>query len=379
MSATHDNMENDADVVNCLNFEKIFYHPEHLQALLDTGEAFPLHLELGVVNYCNHDCAFCYAARSRADVRGKKRENIDTVRIVEIIAEMAGHGLRSVTLVGSGEPTLHPAIDTLLRKIHEHEVDVAMFTNGSKLQGAAARAVLDCCTFVRISLTGATPEVHHRVHGTNDYEKITENIRQLVRARGVQHHPTIGIQFILASYSATDAVRAAEQARDMGVDYFEIKPCFPAPEKGDQPSNELSTDEALAIMEQAEAYETPEFRVFTKAQQVATVFARSDDRTYDDCLGSCTCTCIETDLRQYICDNQKSEDFCIGSLRDRSFSELWNSEQRKRIIASLNVHRCPPGCRMDPLNRIIYDIRTGGRSVPIDLPPAAPGIHANFL
>ena len=73
-----------------LSFEKIFYHKEHLNEVLSgSTEVFPIHVELGLTNFCNHNCEFCYAAGSKftADP-SRKRVEIDTDRLGEIIREM---------------------------------------------------------------------------------------------------------------------------------------------------------------------------------------------------------------------------------------------------------------------------------------------------
>ena len=90
-----------------LSFEKIFYHKEHLNEVLSgSTEVFPIHVELGLTNFCNHNCEFCYAAGSKftADP-SRKRVEIDTDRLGEIIREMRSLGVRSTNLVGSGEST----------------------------------------------------------------------------------------------------------------------------------------------------------------------------------------------------------------------------------------------------------------------------------
>ena len=371
-----------------LSFEKIFYHGKHVEQVLNKGEAYPLHVELGLVNFCNHDCTFCYARRSMSEAKKIHKARMDRKRLDEVIKEMAGLGLKSVTLVGSGEPTIHPETAEIIRDIHSHGVDIALFTNGSGLRKSVNQAILDCCTFIRFSLTGASRKVHDLVHANNDYERIVENLRELSTMRGQKKFPTIGVQFVLASYSAEDVVKGAIQARDIGVDYYEIKPVYPSIDAADtegiefddvQLPNDLSIKEAHKLMDEAKKLETENFKVEAKYSQLTKVYKYVDDRNYHDCPGSLTTTTLEADFNLYICDNQKIPKFCFGNLTNNTFQEVWNSERRKEVLRELNVHECPPRCRMDPLNVIYQDVRDGAREVPEDVGDPDPEIHPNFF
>jgi len=364
--------------IDRLSFEKLYHFPDHLGALVADRDAYPIHMQIGPVNFCNHDCTFCYAARSMFDAREEPRARIDLPRLFEIVEEMRPLGLRAVTLVGSGEPTLHPRIADIITGLHDRGLDVGMFSNGSCVTDKTAQAIAEHMTFVRFSMTGASDDVHNLVHANGDFNRVVENIRRIVRARRGRM-PTLGTQFVLASYSAKDVIRGVELARDIGLDYFEIKPCYVAPNKPDQLPNTLSASESDDLVRQALEYATDDFQVYGKVEQHHAVLARCDDRRYDDCPGHKTTAVLEADLNLYICVNQKIADFCFGNLRESSFKDVWNSRRRRDILHKLNVHHCEPRCRQDPINNIVHEIRIGERTIPVDLPPPTPDQHINFL
>lgn len=364
--------------IDRLSFEKLFYFPEHLSSLVADEDAYPIHMQLGTVNFCNHDCTFCYAARSMFDGQGVDRTRVDVERLFEIIEETRELGLRSATLVGSGEPTLHPRIADIITGIHERGIEVGLFTNGSCISDRTAEAIADHATFVRFSLTGATPQIHNLVHANGDFERVIGNIEKIARARKGRF-PTLGSQFVLASYSAPDLVKGAELAKSLGLDYFEIKPCYVAPGKPDQLPNTLSITEAKALIDQAAAFADDNFQVYGKFDQLRKVFTDRDDRSYDDCPGHKTTAVLEADFNLYICVNHKIEKYCFGNLRDKSFSEVWHGSRRKEILESLDVHQCQPRCRQDPINKIVHEIRIGERIIPLNLPEPDPELHPNFF
>lgn len=368
-----------ADVsIDRLSFEKVFYFPDHLQALVDDKETYPIHMQLGPVNFCNHDCTFCFAARSMFDAQDVSRQRINVERLMEIIDEMVPLGLKSVTLVGSGEPTLHPRIDEIVTGLGERGVDVGLFTNGSCVTEKTAQALARYATFVRFSLTGATREVHDLVHANGDFDRCVENIKKIVDVRSGSF-PTLGSQFILASYSAKDLVKGAQLAKSLGLDYYEIKPAYDAPDKPDQMENTLSVEDALALVQEAESYADENFTVYGKGQQLEMVFLDKGKRKYDDCPGHKSTAVLESDLGLYLCVNQKISKFCFGNLADKSFKEVWHGQNRKEILKNLDVHQCMTGCRQDPLNNIVHEIRVGERVIPLNLSKPDPQIHVNFL
>ncbi len=371
-------MQTVSPTIDRLSFEKIAYFPEHLKCLVAGEEAYPVHVQIGPTNFCNHDCTFCYAARTMFDAKGVGRSRIDVSRLMEVMDEMKLHGLRAATLVGAGEPTLHPEIAEIIEGLGERGIEVAMFTNGSCITERTAKAIADYCTFVRFSLTGASKEVHDLVHANGDFDRVVENIDRIVKARH-RRLPTLGSQFVLASYSAKDLVKGAKLSKALGLDYYEIKPCYEAPGKPNQLENTLTYDESAELMAEAQQFEDDRFKVYAKYDQAQTVFINLDDRQYDDCPGHKSTAVLEADLEMYICVNQKIPDYSFGNLRDQSFEQIWKSERRQEVLRKLNVHECLPRCRQDPLNKIVHEIRMGTRMIPVNLPPPEPEQHINFI
>lgn len=364
--------------IDRLSFEKIFQFPQHLRNLVENVDDHPIHMQVGPVNFCNHNCTFCDAARSMFDAKAVPRTRINVERLMEIIEEMRELGLRAVTLTGSGEPTLHPDLDRIVRGIHERGIDVALFTNGSCMPEKTLDALLEHAAFVRFSLTGASSKIHDVVHESYDFERVITNIARIVEKRRGDR-PTLGSQFVLASYSAEEAVAGARLAKSLGLDYYELKPAYASPDKADQMANTLSIAEASLIMEEAKTVESEDFQVYAKMEQMESVFGNMDDRDYDDCPGHKTTTILEADFSLYICTNQKVPEFCFGNLRSDSFGDVWSSPRRREILRNLNVHHCIPRCRMDPLNKIVHEIRIGTRMIPLDPPTLCEQVHPNFL
>jgi radical SAM protein with 4Fe4S-binding SPASM domain len=65
-----------------------------------------------------------------------------------------------------------------------------------------------------------------------------------------------------------------------------------------------------------------------------------------------------------------NEKFCYGNINTSTFQEIWEGEKRRQNIQfvenELNIADCRKNCRMDEVNRYLWDLKN---------PPA----HVNFI
>lgn len=84
---------------------------------------------------CTYDCVYCQLGRTTA----KTTERKEYVPVEEVLSELrewlrSGEACDYISLAGSGEPTLHSGIGTLVRAIKRMtKIPVAVLTNGSLL------------------------------------------------------------------------------------------------------------------------------------------------------------------------------------------------------------------------------------------------------
>ena len=108
----------------------------------------PLSINLDLTLACNFACPHC--VDSVILNRGK---SIPLKEIKKTLDVLHSNGLRSVILVGGGEPTLHPDFEEVVRTIKEKELQLGIVTNGSKLNKILAVAdLLKEKDWVRISI-----------------------------------------------------------------------------------------------------------------------------------------------------------------------------------------------------------------------------------
>lgn len=136
-------------------------------------ESYPRRLVLEMTSACNISCKMC--GRSTVDFKPTlfKPEWLD---IFEVITDK----VEEVTLLGWGEPTLHPAFSEFLRWGDKHHLRKFFCTNGTKIRELTEDIFNYHVELLTVSLDGATAETNNRIRCGADFVTITENLKQLV-------------------------------------------------------------------------------------------------------------------------------------------------------------------------------------------------------
>lgn len=340
-----------------LGAEKVIYHADRLIDIKNTGDAYPVHMTIGVTDYCCHSCIFCYTEFATEDT--SRIHSIDKNTLLKFLQEAKNVGLKAVTICGSGEPLIYPDIEGLLYELHEMGLEIGIFTNASRMTYSIRKAILETCTFLRCSVNASNSREHEMIHRVkNDFDNVVGNIRSLVKEKeqSGQRLPTIGTQFVFYDQNYHSIYKAAELWKDIGVDYFEIKPLIAGAGNAVNVTVFPASDTAAVLeqMKRAKELEDESFQVYAKCEQYLNTMSLRD-RKYKVCYGHALVPNLWSDGNLYICNNQEHANDIIGNIYESSFMEIWHGDRRKRRIQQIQVDKCPRGCRCDDLNDYIWD------------------------
>ncbi len=136
---------------------------------------------------CSLNCVYCECGEAAECVTGIA-EHVPTD---EVIAELDGYlagspRLDMLTFSGSGEPTLHSGIGTIISHIRMNHPGyrIAVLTNGTMLRFPGVRRSIMDADIVIPSLDAVSPEVFERIARPADGISIVEVIDGLVAFRG---------------------------------------------------------------------------------------------------------------------------------------------------------------------------------------------------
>lgn len=196
---------------------KLNLHLDRIARLEQGEDVFPITVEFNVTNRCNFMCEWCSEARYRS---AYSRATLPWQIVVRAIRDMARCGVRSITLEGGGEPTLHPRFeDIVLADLYD--VSLGLITNGSLLH-KFSEEFFERLSYLRVSLDAGTPETYEKVHGAGVFNEVVANISMIANKRGKK--PGLGVSFIVSENTMDDMVEAARLVKEAGADYIQFKP-----------------------------------------------------------------------------------------------------------------------------------------------------------
>lgn len=333
---------------------KLIYHPKRIAEWEQNGDCFPIYVEIGLTNRCNHRCIFCaldYLERGVKDINSKVLE--------ENLEDMASHGVKSVMFAGEGEPLLHKDISYFVEIAKKNKMDVAITTNGVGFTKELADKIIPYLSWIRFSLDAGTSKTYSKIHGTTekDFEKVLQNIKYVTRIKKKNNYSLeVGVQSLLTYLNLNETIFMTELMKEIGVDNVQIKPYSPHPlSKNDLRFN---YGEAEKIREGLESLSTKKFQVVYRKN---TIKRLNEERSYPECYGLSFFSLIDAFGNVIPCNLfYKKEEFIYGNINEEKFSEIWKGERRKGIIKKIKnngVGECRKGCRLDVINRYLERLK----------------------
>lgn len=350
-----------------IDSHKLNHHPERLAAWRAGELIYPIYMEISPVGSCNHRCSFC-----GLDFMGYKPRRLDTVLLKERLAELGRLGLRSAMFAGEGEPFLHKDMAEITLHAKKSGVDVAFTTNGVLLKPAIAERILAATSWIKVSFNAGTPETYAKIHGTQaqDFQTTVDNLSRAVEIRRSQGADcTLGMQILLLPDNEKEVPVLARLARDIGLDYLVFKPYSQHPQSITKAYDGIRYGDYAALAEELAGCNTDTFSVIFR-HNAMQVWDRGD-KGYRRCLGLPFWSYIDAGGGVWGCSVYLGDErFLYGNINEQTFQEIWEGERRRVSLAwvenELDPASCRVNCRMDPVNRFLWELRN---------PPA----HVNFI
>jgi len=370
-------------VDSILDGHKIHLHPEKSAIWREIKDCYPIHIEIGATNKCNHDCVFCALdfAIGKTDINrdvmiNALKDMAEPKEKCELIIKYQGRSavyndrVNSVMFGGEGEPTMHKDLGLFIQKAKEYGLDVALTTNGTRFDKTLQEQCLPYLSWVKFSVDAGTPETYKKVHRVSEkqFEILMKNISdsvQLKKQKGLD--ATIGTQFLITSMNAneTEATILIERLREINPDYLSVKPY------SDHPRSQKNLEVDSESYDKLEkTFNDLRGKVdFNIEFRRATIERIQEGNTYSECYGLPFISLIDSKGNVLPCNLfYDIEKFIYGNLYENSFSEIWGGNKRKEVLSRLKgkeLGDCRRGCRCDAGNRYLNRLKN-------------PQIHDNF-
>lgn len=236
----------------------------------------PISINLDLTTACNYACDHCVDL----DILNTGIR-FDHDKLLSSLALMAERGLRSVIVIGGGEPTLYPKFEETIRFMKQLKLQVAIVSNGTGNHKIAK--VADCMDgndWVRLSLDSGTDPTFQAMHKPRKPFKLEDICAVVPEIKAANPDVVVGFSYIVtwrgANINDTSIVenlheiaRAARLARDNQFNYISFKPFLTRDELNNaevidikHQENRQQTIAAIqAQVDEAVALETESFNV----------------------------------------------------------------------------------------------------------------------
>jgi radical SAM protein with 4Fe4S-binding SPASM domain len=351
-----------------MDSHKLIFHPQRVSDWLSGVDVYPLTVEISLSGACNHRCIFC-----GLDYLGYRPLFLDKELILSNLRVMRDRGVRAIVLAGEGEPLLNRQAPEIIKGARATGLDVGLSTNGVLFDRPAALECIPSLAWIRFSVNGAGEEQYRVVHrGRNeDFDRVLRNIADAVDAKGeLRLDTSIGVQMVLIpenSGSFESIAFFAKRLREIGVDYFAIKPF------SKHPQSICSLDQVFdyagfsGLETCLRELESDRFQIIFRSNSMKKLKER---RRYEKCLGLPFFAFIDAAANVFPCVAYLGKDeFSLGNLEGGDFQQIWEGTRRKAVMdlfSRMDVSGCRELCRLDEINGYLHDL-------------VNPGAHVNFI
>ena len=344
---------------------KILWHLDRINEWLKTGDTTPITLEVDLSNACNHNCPWC-------TFKYIKNKDILSWPLTKKLLDGAKElNVKGITYTGGGEPFMNPIIYDVLKYTKSIGLESGIYTNAALLKDVDT--IIKNCQWIRISLDAATEKTYAITHGSkrNDFNIVINNIKELVkRKKELKSDIVIGVGMLIFYNNYKEIIKFAKLCKNLGVDYIQYKPVIYSAWEKKQLEDKWIKKKIIPRILKAEQLTDNTFKVvLTQYKFNDLLTGKQYGRDYKTCYAHYVMGAIGADGKVYICEHLKGFDACVlGDLHNNTLFEIWNSEQRKKVIKEMNFKRCMALCKNHEVNKMLWHLKNVKKEM-----------HPNFL
>ncbi len=193
----------------------------------------PISINLDLTTACNFSCPHCVDSKLL-----NSGDYLDLETVKRSLETLQKNGLRSVIIIGGGEPTIHKNFEEIVRFVSERGLQLGIATNGSRLEKVSGVAeLLKDGDWLRISIDAGKESTFfksHRPRGRLSLESILSRARQV---KNLNSKITLGYSYVITWEGITvngheltaninEMDQAVKLAKEYAFDYVSFKPCL---------------------------------------------------------------------------------------------------------------------------------------------------------
>ena len=325
-----------------------------LVASLDRGDVaarLPSDLQIEVTSRCNLTCGACLRThQSLAPDR--------SLEIAEFDAIIAGlPELHRVVFQLNGEPLMNRSVPEMIARARARGAATVMNTNGTLLSRRTRARLLDAgLDELRVSFHGAQAATHNAAVGAPVFGGVVANLRELMRLRGNGPSPRVTLWLIAMRDTLPELEALVRLGADIGVDGVYLQRLVVTGQGSATTSqsvygaaDEPAVAEALAAAEATAQALGMTLQASGRLSPDASLRAPEGDNPWLGCWRPWRSAVVTAHLDVLPCCIGSFQmgyaDLRLGSLRESTWEEIWNSDRVRALRSALLSARPPACCR----------------------------------
>jgi MoaA/NifB/PqqE/SkfB family radical SAM enzyme len=288
--------------------------------------AGPYMAEFDITYRCNCRCRMCQRWN---DPRPESMTVADYQRLATEFRQMAVHQIS----VAGGEPLVRRDVFDIISNFADADLSVNLCTNGMAVEKLAPQIISSGATCITISLDGASADSHDRIRGVKgSYDQVVAGIHRILGSKR-SWRPIVRVRMTVSS-SNQGEIRAFIQKWQGVADDVLLQPvhhCGDSYYTGMQPAELALRPDTLS----RQLHNTP----LAGDKYMATLIRSLKlNGVYPDfrCFAGVLMVRIDPWGDVYPCLEQHVK---IGSIKNRSFRDLWQSAEFNRVRDQLRSKR----------------------------------------
>lgn len=364
-----------------LEKEKFLF--DFLNPHAETGNARSIRqLSIRITDMCNLRCHTCGQWGDQGFLHGcnlkdLKKQEISPERYLALLDDLAAHGHRPSVYLWGGEPTMYKGWLDIIDRATQLKMPTSIATNATGLVAAADRLAAAPMFLLQISIDGHSPETHNAARpsagGGDNYKVIQESLSAIAEAKKA-HNTNLPLVAALTTISSAnvnhlvDIYEAYKDRVDLFVYYlswwideksakahdadfsrrFGFNPKLHWGWVGDWTIKDHETlgKQLTEVQRRSKGMKNPPVNIIPNVSGVDNLreYYTNHDSTfgYNQCIS--IYQAVELDSNGDMSPCRDYHDYIVGNVRDKTITELWNSESYRKFRASLHTEGLMPSC-----------------------------------
>jgi len=314
----------------------------------------PILANIEITTNCNLKCKYC--ARS---IWGRKGRNM-SIYMFRSILDFLPHAYR-VTLVGLGEPLLHPGIIDLVAMASSMGRRVAVVTNAMQLDKIMSIELIKAGLHsIAFSIDSPNQELADELRPGTDFNLVIQNIKEFIAASKEKRDISKAVFSAVSVKTVPYLDQLIDVVSNLGVNVLMLTDLNYKPNIDDTLSKNIDDNTATSVkkaVQYAFAKKLPVLTVrglegFGLADRYqdyllfppSQLYQRSTEHTW--CFSPWQTMPVDVKGNVTICDCQPEKR--IGNLFMQPLSEIWNGETMVQHRQNMTGDNPPEPCRICP-------------------------------